>query len=269
VKEVYGEGGSAMRHFIKRSVLYLIGIICLGSLAFTTLAQAETLVESSLFFRIYVGFSVDQKAAQAWLPAPWKAVSLPKGPFKGVNLFVIFDDKFTVQDGQGKPIKDGTFCLAVLVAFGKNEQTGEFAPFVIRVYWPYDDPGPYKNGVEARVFRGATLQGARLGGKVSEIWKVQDSAGGIMEFLMDYQRGVPKRTKREFEVRSSAEPDFFRIYRDDYAQELVKSIPAGIDRLKNYKFRVTMSELGEMFDGSEQLVGISVDYCRVREVFLP
>ena len=78
-----------MKHFMNRSVLFLIGIICVVSVACTTLAQAETLVESSLFFRIYVAFSVDQKVAQAWLPAPWKAVSLPKGPFKGANLYVI------------------------------------------------------------------------------------------------------------------------------------------------------------------------------------
>jgi hypothetical protein len=258
-----------MRHFLNRSVLFIIGIICVGGVAFTTLAQAETLVESGLFFRIYVAFSVDQKAAQAWLPASWKAVSVPRGPFKGANFLVILDDKFIVQDGEGKPNMGGTYCVAVLVAYGKNEQTGKFAPFVIRLYWPYDDPGPYKNGVEATVFRGATLQGADLGGKVSEVWKVQDSAGGIMEFLMDYQRAIPQRTKREFTVNSSVEPDFFRIYRDDYVYELVKSIPDGIDRLKSYKFRVTMSELSEVFDGSEQLVGIAVNYSRVREVFLP
>jgi hypothetical protein len=267
--ESAAKGGTAMRHFMNRSVFYLIGIICVASLAFTTLAQAETKVESGLFFRIYVAFSVDQNAAQEWLPAPWKAVSLPKGPFKGANLLVILDDKFIVQDGEGKPHKEGTYCLAVLVALGKNGQTGEFAPFVIRIYWPYDDPHAYKNAVKAAVFRGATLQGANLGGRVSEVWKVQDNSGGIMEFLMDYQRVVPKRTKREFKVRSSVEPDFIRIYRDDYTNELVKSIPAGIDRVKNYKFRVTMSELDEMFDGSEQLVGISVNSSRVREVFLP
>lgn len=66
------------------------------------LAQAETLLESSLFYRIYVAFSVDQKAAQAWLPAPWKVVSVPKGPFNGANLYVVFDDKFIMQDGENK-----------------------------------------------------------------------------------------------------------------------------------------------------------------------
>jgi hypothetical protein len=54
-----------MRHFMNRSVLLLIGIICIGSVAFTTLAQAETLVESNLLFRIYMAFNVDQAAAQA------------------------------------------------------------------------------------------------------------------------------------------------------------------------------------------------------------
>ena len=137
-------------------------MICIASVAFTTLAQAETLVESSLFFRIYVALRVDQKAAQAWLPAPWKASSPPKGPFKGANLYIMFDDKFIQQDAEGKPDKGGTFCLAALVAFGKNPQTGKFSSFVIRVYWPHDDPHAYKTAVKATVRREATLKDATL-----------------------------------------------------------------------------------------------------------
>jgi hypothetical protein len=216
-----------------------------------------------------VAFSVDQKAAQAWLPAPWKAVSLPKGPFKGANLFVILNDIFIMQDGEGKPYMGGTFCFAALVSFGKNQQTGEFATFVTRIYWPYDDPSSYKNAVKAMVFRGATLQGANLGGKGSEVWTVRDGAGGIMEFRMDYQRAVPKRTKKEFKARSSVDPNILFIYRDDYAGDLVKSIPAGIDRVQDYKFHVTMPELRKMFDGSEKLVGILVNPSRVRQKFRP
>jgi hypothetical protein len=86
---------------------------------------------------------------------------------------------------------------------------------------------------------------------------------------MDYQRGVPKRVKTVFKVRSSVEPDFLRIYHDDYSNDLVKSIPAGIDRVQYYKFRTTIPELRKMFDGSEQLISIMVNPCRVRKVFLP
>jgi hypothetical protein len=255
---------------MNRSVLFLIGIIWFGSLALTTLAQAETLVESSLFFRIYVTLRVDQKAVQAWLPDPWKAVSMPKGPFKGSNLWVIFDDRFLSQDGKGKPVVGGTYRLAILVAFAKHPQTGKVAIFIFRTYRPTDDPGAYKNSVKATVHREATLQGANMEpGAGSEVWKVQDSAGGILEFRMEYQRAVPKRMNKELKVHSNVEPDFFRIYRDDRTGDVVKSIPAGIDRAHNYQIRVTMSELRKMFDGSEQLVGISVNPCFVRQVFLP
>ena len=257
-----------MRHFKNLSILFLIGIICVGSVAFSTLAQAETLVESSLFFRIYLAFSVDQKAAQAWLPSPWNLSPIPEGPLKGANLLVIFTDKFIHQDGEGKLDKGGAYCSVGLVSWGKNQQTGEFAPFVTRGYWPNDDPGSYKKAVKAMVSREATIK-ASASGTGSEVWKVQDSAGGIMEFRMDYQRGVPSRRTYEFKVRSSVDPNILYSYKDDTAVDLVKSIPAGIDRVKNYKFRVTMSELRKMFDGSEQLVGILINPSRVRLKYSP
>jgi hypothetical protein len=253
---------------MNRTVLFLIGIICIGSLILPTLAQAETLYESTLFYRIYLAFSVDQKAAQEWLPAPWKAVSVPKGPLKGANLYVILDDKFIRHDGEGKQFMGGTYLNVGIIGFGKNEQTGEFAPFVNRVYWPYDDPGCYKNFVKAKVSREATIKVASPAA-CSEVWKVQDSAGGRMEFRMDYQRAVPKRKMHEFKVRSALDPNILFIYKDDAATDVVKSIPAGIDRVKNYKFRVTMTELRKMFDGSEKLVGILVNPSRVRQRFRP
>jgi hypothetical protein len=258
---------------MKITILGCVGVFLIAALILVPAkqAKAETQVESSLIFRIYVAYSVDQTAVQAWLPSPWKAVSLPKGPFKGANLFVLFDDKLIHQDAEGKPVMGGIYCATVLVAFGKNLQTKEFAPFVIRIYWPYDDPHGYKNAVKATVSREAAIKGGTpKSGLGSEIWKVQDSAGEILELRMDYHRVVPKRIKkREFKVRSSVEPDFFRIYRDDYAVGLVKSIPAGINRMKYYRFRSTIPELRKMFDGSEQLVGISVNPVHVRQVFLP
>ena len=257
---------------MKITILGVISVFLIGAFVLlpATQAKAETLIGSSLFFRIYVAFSVDQKAAQEWLPTPWKAVSIPKGPFKGANLYVYFTDYFIRQDGEGKPDLGGTFSYAALVAFGKHQQTGEFSIFVTRVYWPHDDPSCFKNAVKATVSREATIKGVTSEpGAGSEIWTVQDSAGGIMEFRMDYQRGVPKRVKKEFKARSSVEPEIFFNFQDDYASDLVKSIPAGINRIKYYRFRSTIPELRKMFDGSEQLVGISVNPCHVRQVFLP
>ena len=231
-------------------------------------SEAERLVVDGMFYRLFVAFKVDHNAAQAWLPAPWKVVSLSKGPLQGSNIMLFLDDKFIMQDGEGKleqwPVR------AVLVSPGVHTKTGEFAFFVTRIYWPNDDPHAYKNAVKATVHREATIKsGTSETGAGSEIWKVQDNAGGILEFQMNYEQGVQKRVKTEFKVRSSVEPDFLRIYHDDYSSDLVKSIPAGIDRVKNYKFRTTIPELRRMFDGSEELIAIMVNPCRVRKVFLP
>jgi hypothetical protein len=259
-----------MRHFMNRSVLFLVGTVCVASMAYTNLAHAETLLDSDLLFRINVAFSVDEKAAQEWLPVPWKAVSVAKGPFKGANLQVLLDDRFIMQDGEGKPyVGEGeSFCLAALVLSGKNEKTGEIGVFVIRVYWPYDGPGSYMTTVKATVSREATIR-ASVSGTGSELWKVQDNAGGIMEFQMDYQRGLPKRAKSETKGLSNVDTNIVHIYRDDYVGDVVKSIPDGIDRVKNYKFRVTIAEFRKMFDGSEKLVGILVSPSRVRLTYRP
>ncbi len=71
------------------TILGCIGIFLIAALVLlpATQVKAETLVENSLFFRISVAFSVDQKAAQEWLPAPWKVVSAPKGPCNKSSIF--------------------------------------------------------------------------------------------------------------------------------------------------------------------------------------
>ncbi len=38
--------------------------------------------------------------------------------------------------------------------------------------------------------------------------------------------------------------------------ELVRSVPAGIDRVETYELGVTVSEVSDLFDGSERLVSL-------------
>ncbi len=259
-----------MKRLIRLSVWSLIGIISVGSVSLTVPAQAETLVGSNVDNRITVALRVGQAAAQGWVPAPWQVQPVPAGPFKKANLFVFFIDRLLNQDAEGKPASRGAFRFAVLVVPAKHPQTGESAPFVIRIYGPHEGHGPYKNSVQAMVRREATLQGANLEpGAGSEVWEVRDSAGGILEFRMAYQRAVPSRAKQEGKPHSAVDPTFFRIYRYDQVVDVVQSIPAGIDRVRDYQFRVTVSELGKLFDGTEQLVGIAMIPWYVRQTFLP
>ena len=262
---------------MKQGKLEIIKMCCAGIFliaAFLILSanavKAETLVESSIFFRVAVAYKVDQNAVQEWLPTHWKAASLSKGTWKGTNLIAIFDDKFIRQDGEGKLFKDGAYCEAIFLAFGKNEQTNQFSIFIIRTFWPYDDKGDFKNNVKASVTREAEIKGATSTSEPSrEIWKVRDTDGGTLEFQMTYQRSVPRLVKRDAKARSNIDPELIKIYRDERTVDLVMSKPDGINRLKSFELKTTMPEFRKIFDGSEELIGVSVMPARIRQVYVP
>ena len=60
-----------------------------------------------------------------------------------------------------------------------------------------------------------------------------------------------------------------QLHQFDAAADVVKSLPEGIDRVQHYTFRLDMPGFGSLFDGSEQLIGISVTPWYVRQVFTP
>jgi len=254
----------------KFSVTLLIAMALVASIASTAPARAETLSATIADTRTNLALSVDQAAAQEWLPAPWTVAPLPKGPFKGANLLVFFIDRLLHLDAEGKPTSGGTYRMAVLVVPGKNPDTGEVVPFITRVYRAHEDPGPYKNGVKATVRREITQRGADMEpGTGSDFWEIGNAAGGALTFRMDYQRAVPKRVKRDSKLYSAVDPSFYRIYRYEQVIDVVKSVPANIDRVSSHELRVSIPELTKMFDGSEELVGIARIPWYGRQTFLP
>ncbi len=255
----------------RKRILPVVIFIGAVSLSFLTIpARGETLVGSNVDTRIMLAFSIGQEAVQSWLPGPWKVNPLPKGPFKSANLLVIFINNLLNHDAEGNAAGGGNFRLVALVVPAKHPESGESASFVIRGYGPYEGPGPYKNLVQATVRRTAEVKGANLETQSgSELWEAQGSDGGMIKFRMEYQGDVPKRVKGEIKPHSAVDPSFFRIYRYDQIVDVVRSIPAKTDRVQSYEFKVTMSELGSMFDGSEQLVGIASIPWYARQTFLP
>jgi hypothetical protein len=102
-----------------------------------------------------------------------------------------------------------------------------------------------------------------------DFWEVRGARGGGIELRVQYQLALPSRGKAEQKIYSAVEPSFFRIYRFEQATDMLKSIPAGINRVQNYQLRVTVPELSKLFDGTEQLVGIITTPLYVRQIFLP
>ena len=234
-------------------------------------AWAETLVETNVDTRLNLQFRVAEAALKSWVPAPWQINPAASGPGKDANLSVVLLQRLLVLGPDGKPTPGATHRTVALVVPAKNTQTDESAPVVIRVFTadPQGVPGPYKNSVKASVRRELTLKGdGNEPGAGSEQWQMQ-TTGGSIEVQIAYQRGVPSRSNAESKVYSAVEPTFFRLYRVDQGVDVVKSVPAGIDRVQSYRFRSTVTELARLFDGSEQLIAAAVIPWYVREVKLP
>jgi hypothetical protein len=253
-------------------VFFFLAIILAGNLSFTQPVCAETLFQSTAETRLYVALRVGQAELQKLLPASWQVTSLPGGPLKETNFFIVFIDAFLVQDPQGKPDKGGIFRGVVFAVPAKHTQTGEVASVVIGGFTQNIDnvPGPYKNYAQATMRREQTHKWANLeSGAGEDFWEVRDTRGGSIELRVQYQLALPLRAKLEQKIYSGAEPSFFRIYRIESATDVLKSIPAGINRVQNYQLRMAVPELSKLFDGTEQLVGISAYPLFVRQVFLP
>jgi len=254
------------------AVFLIVGIILAGNLSLARTVWAENLVQSTVETRLTVALRVGQAELQKLVPPPWQVMAIPEGPMKDANFFVVFIDMFLVQDAQGKPDMGGIARAVPLAASVKNTQSGEVAAMVVGGFMANISsvPGPYKNYVGATIRREQTHKGANLEAGVGEdFWEVRDTRGGTIELRVQYKGALPIRAKSEQKIYSAAEPTFFRIYRMETATDLLKSIPAGINRVQNYQLRVAMPELKNLFDGSEQLVGIVANPLFVRQIFLP
>jgi hypothetical protein len=215
---------------------------------------------------------VGQAELQKLVPASWQVISLQGGPLKDANFFFIFNDQVLVQDAQGKASMGGNSRYVVFGVPAKHTQTGETATVVTGGFTPdiRNVPGVYKTYAQGTVKREQTNKGINIEAGVSDdFWEIRDTRGGSIELRVQYQMGRPSRAKSEQKIYSAVEPSFFRIYRMETAGDVLKSIPAGINRLQNYQLRVAMPELKNLFDGTEQLVGIVAYPLFLRQIFLP
>jgi hypothetical protein len=222
--------------------------------------------------RSMVIFQVESAELQKWVPASMQIAPAPAGPFKDANLFLIFIDLLLRQDPQGKPVVGGTYRSAVFVVPVKHKQTGEMVYLVIHALTDNPDnvPGAYKNTKLSSIRRELNHTVSGLDAvEGSDTWEFKGSSGVLIDFHVQYDRALPMRAKPVQKIYSGADPQFYRIYKTDYLTDLVKSIPAKIDRVKDYRLKVSVPELGKLFDGTEQLVGIVLIPAYVRDIFLP
>jgi hypothetical protein len=247
-------------------VLALIGVLLTES------ARAETPTGSNADTRVVISLVVKPEAAQQWLTGPWQVNPVASGPSQGANTSLVFVDQHLVVDPDGKPAGSGINRILALVVPGKHSGTGETASVVARLFSadPSYVPSPYKNAVPGQIRRERAVRESNTEpASGRELWTVRDSAGGTVELSFDYIGALPVRSKSESKVYSAVEPAFFRIYRVEQGADVVKSVPANIDRVQNFKLTVGIQELKKTFDGSEKVVSVTMIPWYLRQVSLP
>ena len=253
------------------SFVWVIGYLFIGG-GLSKPACAENHVESTMEDRVMVALQVEMTELQKWVPEVMQIAPAPKGPFTGANLYIAFMDVLLAQDAQGKPYEGGIYRNAVFVVPVKHKTTGEMVLLVIDGLTsnPENVPGAYKKFKLATIRRNLnySFSGAKAG-KGSDDWQCKDKSGVLIDFHVGYERALPMRAKPVQKIYSAAEPTFYRIYKTDYLVDLVKSVPAKLDRSKDYRLKVSMPKLAKLFGGTEQLVAIVLFPTYVREVFLP
>jgi hypothetical protein len=225
--------------------------------------------------RLMLGFRVQPEAVQQWLPAPWRLHPVESGPFQGANVFVAFVDRMRDDDAVGRPRSRGANRLINIVASAQHPQTGQTASIIFDGFAsnPANVPGFFQVYRAATVRMEHTIRGhAADVEEVTNVWEVQETAGpGRLELRLQSRRQLMAQTweRGEAQVLSAKNPALWQLHKFDAMAEVIKSVPKRMDLVQEYRFRLTGPEYRELFDGSEQLIGISVTSWYMRQVFGP
>jgi hypothetical protein len=224
--------------------------------------------------RIMLGFRVKSEAVEARLPAPWQLYPVHNGPLRGANFIVALVDRVRDDDPEGKPKHLGADRIINFVVPAKHAQTGQIASIILGG-WASNSarvPGFFQvyHSASFRVEQSIKSQGGDAE-EVTDVWEVRDAAaqGGMeLQLLSRPLLGVRTRERGEAHAISGKDPNLWQIHKFEAAMDVVKSGPQGVDRVQHYTFRLTAPEYDTCFDGSEQLIGISITPWYVRQVFV-
>ena len=229
----------------------------------------EQLLDLTIATQTVLRFAVSPGGLQARLPFPWQVASAPAGPSKGANLSLLFNDALLNQDAEGKPTEDATNRYIGFAIPARHPEAAEEAGFNFRILTANAKgvPGKYKTARLGTVLREFYAKGNDLDATVMERFRFRDPAGGSIELQLQYRRGLPERVMTQGNVRSTVDPSILRIYKVHQLMDVVRSAPQSIDRVLSYQLRVTVAEFADLFDGTEQLISVTIVPWYVRQVF--
>jgi hypothetical protein len=254
---------ATIREEVMRALL--LGFLLL--LAAEPVLAAEKYVGSNVDSRTILAFKVADAAVQKFLPAGWEPDVTTVGPAKDVNLSVTFIDRIVNLDAEGKaldPVRIATLTIPAKMKGSETRGTILFCAYVS----DRAVPGPYGVSVHASANMERKVRIDPAGtATVEESWEFRSQDGDSIQLQMQYVRGPSTPGKAEAKLYSAVKPEFYRIYRSEQSTDVVRSATA--DRVQKVQFKASGPKLSPLFDGSEQLIGVTSNPWYTRQTFLP
>lgn len=261
-----------MREPVLRPVAAALALTLAWAAPFSPPARAETFSAATTDHRTLLHFRVPEEIVRRVLPAGWQADPPGSGPAQGANLVLILLDQIMAHDAQGRPAVGGTNQFAVLAVPGRDPATGEAGLLVFDGFSAKAEgaPGFYRayERAEVRMER-AVRAGSGDARRGEESWAVAGPGGDRLEVRLRYAGGTPVHSAFEARPRSARDPATWRIYRVEQGADVLRSGPAGVDRVEEFAFNASGPRLGALFDGTQRLVAVLSVPSYVRQIFLP
>ena len=235
-------------------------------LAASPVTAAEKYVGGNTDVRTVLAFKAADAAIQKVLPQEWEPDVAASGPAKDINLRVTFIDRLFAQDAEGKTLPSARIVTLGIPARKKGSEGRGTMLFLI--YTSGESGGPYGVSIKAdtKMEREVEIDPAGKAA-VEESWQFKAPDGNAIELEIKYARGPLKSGKAESLLYSAAKPSFYRIYRYEQLEDAVRE--AGADRVQKIVFKASGPKLSPLFDGSEQLIGVTSVPSYTRQTYLP
>lgn len=220
--------------------------------------EAQTLVESSLEARFQLDLAVPQAALMRMVPAGWTTNVATQGAAKDANLRVIFIERMTINDADGRPVGDGTNLLVYLTV-PVTGPSGENVQLVIGGITedPADAPGPFGVYLPAttHTLRRETASGS---GPIVETqdWVFAAATGERLEMHITFERGVANRgAPRQVRFHSAKDPSIYEISAQQQVLDILRNVTTNPpDRVRSFSFTAGGGSYAGLFDGTERVL---------------
>ncbi|MEQ1855522.1 MAG: hypothetical protein ABL963_03575 [Longimicrobiales bacterium] len=240
---------------------FLSRLVCSFALALSLApgsVRAQTLIESSLESRFQLDLAVPQAALMRMMPAGWTTNIATQGAAKDANLRVIFIERLTINNAEGRPVGDGSNLLVYLTV-PATSPTGENAQVVLGGLSgdPADVPGPFGVYLPARTHELHRMTAGGADGTIElQDWVFEAASGERLEMRIEFERGVANRgAPRDVRFHSAKDPAVVEISRQQQVLDILRNVTTNpTDRVRSFSFTAGGGSYAALFDGTERVL---------------